>query len=258
VKTTLLAWAVFAFIAPPTTPTSAPVKAPRKDTPIGLAVPTDTGDRIPVPIQIVGGNAKASALFEITPSPVWERQVGDFNYEFTGVPGAYVVTAIYGDVDANGKLTLRKLRASTVINGVAPIPPTPVPPGPTPPGPTPVPPAPVAGMIDAPGFHVLIKYDRDAFLRPAEETSVLNSEAPTSVRQYLKTACPAVDGGLGFRMYPVPAVGVAAPWKAPYERTQGDLPVMTVSKSGRGWEGSIKGWAPDKVIQKIKEVEALP
>jgi hypothetical protein len=113
-------------------------------------------------------------------------------------------------------------------------------------------------MIDAPGFHVLIKYDRDAFLRPASETSILNSESITSVRQYLKNSCTPTPDGQGWRMYPVPAGGVIAPWKAPYERNQGDLPTMTVSKNGKGWEGSIKGWTPEQVIAKCKEIEALP
>ena len=224
---------------------------------IQIAVSASTPVYVPVVVKVVNGSAKSSALFEVAPEPAWERQTGK-SYEFTGPPGTYSVTAIYVEVDKDGVPLLKKLRQQTKIEGPAPTPtPTPTPIPPPGPGPTPTP-TPAQGMIDAPGFHVLIKYARDDFQRPASETSILSSESTTSVRQYLKTACPTVSDGPGWRMYPVPAEGVQAPWKAPYDRNQGLLPVMTVSKNGKGWEGSIKDWKPEQVIAKCKEIEALP
>lgn len=134
-------------------------------------------------------------------------------------------------------------------------PPGPTPPGPTPPGPTP----PQPGMIDAPGFHVLIKYNRDDFLRPLLEQSILFSEADGSVRTYLRSKCPPMpDGGQGWRFYPSPAEGVQPPWLAPYDRHQNALPVAVISKNGKGWEGPITGMSSAAFIAKCKEVEALP
>jgi hypothetical protein len=248
--------ALLLALAPPTTPTSS--VTPRGED-VAIAVAAQTEIYVPVVVKVMNGAAKSSALFEVTPTPSWERQTGK-TFEFTGPPGTYTVTAFYVEVAPDLTPLLKKLRASTTISGVPP-PPGPTPPGPTPPGPTPPgpqPPTPTAGMIDAPGFHVLIKYDRDNFNAPASEISILNSESVTSVRQHLKNVCPPVADGQGWRMYPVPAGGVIAPWKAPYERNQGELPTMVVSKNGKGWEGSIKGWTPEQVIAKCKEIEALP
>lgn len=132
------------------------------------------------------------------------------------------------------------------------------PPGPTPdpPGPKPPTPTPTNGMIDLPGFHVLIRYDRDNTLRPPEEFSILFSESPTSVRQYLKANCPDAPDGPGMRIYPYQSVGVSGAWKKPFERLGTTVPSATISKDGKGWEGSIAGWTPEQFIAKCKEVQA--
>lgn len=135
--------------------------------------------------------------------------------------------------------------------------PTPTPPGPTPPGPTPPGPTPQAGMIEAPGFHVLIKFDAYNTLRSADEHSILFSESDSSVRQYLKKNCPPVEGGLGFRFYPADAAGAGEPWLTPWKRGTGELPIATISKDGKGWEGSIAGWSPAKFIAKCEEIRKL-
>lgn len=248
-KSSLAVMALVAF-APPTTQQASPVRGE-----VQIAVSASTPVYVPVKVQVANGIEKSSAAFEVSPAPAYEKQTGRSSYEFTGPPGNYVVMAFYIEVDKDGFPLVKKLKQQTVIEGTGPPPgPTPTPPGP---GPTPTP-TPASGMIDAPGFHVLIKYARDDFQRPATETSILSSESVSSVRQYLKSACPTVSDGPGWRMYPVPAEGVQAPWKAPYERNQGLLPVMTVSKNGKGWEGSIKDWKPEQVIAKCKEIEALP
>lgn len=240
------------LVAEPDTPKFDPVKAAE----VGIKCPTDTDDRVPVVVSLVNANKKGSAIFEVTPAPKWEKKFSKYEYWFTGEPGTYTITALYGETSADGELSLVRFRATTVIIGTAPRPP-PDPPGPKPP--TPPTPQPTVNGIDLPGFHVLIVFDRDNTTRPDAEFSILYSEAPNSVRQYLKTACPAApDGGMGYRIYPYQSAGVTAPWAAPFGRINSKSPSATISKNGKGWEGSIAGMTPEQFIAKCKEIEALP
>jgi hypothetical protein len=268
---TLLAL-IIAFASPPGDVKTTPAKARAVGTELSLLVPQSTKVYYPVLVSLKDATATTQVKWTITPAPVWKEPlppikvekpdgkieyIEPVGYRFTGTPGTYHIRALYVDFDAK---LFGEVEADAVIVGdnPPPVPPGPDPPGPQPPGP--LPPTPAAGMIDLPGFHVLIKYERDKFLPnlSSDEIRILNSESDQSVRAYLKRACASVDGSQGWRMYPVPAEGVSGAWKTPYERKQGALPILVASKNGKGWEGSIAGWTPEKVIAKCKEVEALP
>lgn len=250
-KAILLPFVAFAFIAPPSEPKASPAKPPKYEGSAQVSLKD-------IPPTLPAVRVTVSTLPELTENAMWFWDYDDEDatvvkespnqliLDVAATPERVLKIRWVAKEPNTRQVTVRK----SVKVGHGPQPP------PTPPGP--VPPTPTTGMIDAPGFHVLIKYNRDDFGRPASETSILSSESVTSVRQYLKSACPTVADGQGWRMYPVPAEGVTAPWKAPYERSQGALPTMTVSKNGKGWEGSIKDWTPEQVIAKCKEIEALP
>jgi hypothetical protein len=234
--------ALVLFLAPPAAYT------PPKSADPSLVLPAETKIYVPVEVKVDGLSPAAQGRVKISPTPAWRKDLSVGSVLFTGPPGVYHVSVLLIDFDAK-----KYVEAEADARIVGEVPPGPEPPGPTPPGPGPGP-APIAGMIDAPGFHVLVKYDRDDTTRNASERSILFSESDTSVRQYLKKNCPTLADGLGFRFYPVPAEGVSAPWKAPYERKQGDLPIAVISKDGKGWEGSIKDWTPEKFIAKCEEI----
>lgn len=145
---------------------ASPTKAVKDDA-VSLLVATDTQVYVPVSVKISNGSKTGSALFEVSPTPAWERQNSDYEYEFTGKPGIYTVVATYGDV-VEGRLKLRKLRSSTVIVGETPPPqPPPLPPNPDP---TPIPPAPVQG----PGWAIIVEETAN---RTTQQAIVLSPSA---------------------------------------------------------------------------------
>lgn len=147
---------------------ASPTKAVKDDA-VSLLVATDTQVYVPVSVKISNGSKTGSALFEVSPTPAWERQNSDYEYEFTGKPGIYTVTATYGDL-VDGRLKLRKLKSTTLIAGETPPPqPPPIPPGPTP-DPDPPTPTPVTG----PGWAIIVE---ESGSRTLEQAVVL---APTA------------------------------------------------------------------------------
>lgn len=172
-KTTLLAFVLFPFIGSPIDgpQKSSPVKMAVRDEAVSLLVATDTQVFVPVSVKIANGAKTGSALFEVTPTPAWDRQNSDYEYEFTGKPGIYTVVATYGDV-VEGRLKLRKLRSTTLISGETPPPqPPPIPPGPGPgPGPQP-PPGPTLG----PAWAIIVEESAN---RTVEQAIVLAPTAP--------------------------------------------------------------------------------